>query len=73
MKQEKFTDFTSSNVKGLIYFPKSKNLQVTFFSGTYTYHGVPANDWEALKSAPSKGKFLNGTIEPKYKFTRGVS
>jgi len=67
---EKFMDFTSSNITELVYFPENNDLQVTFKSGIYTYHCVPANDWCELKKATSQGKFLNKKIKPKYKFTK---
>ena len=70
---EKFNKFTSSNITELVYFPEQRDLQVTFKSGTYTYHKVPANDWNSLKKAQSQGKFLNSFIKPIYKFTKGIT
>lgn len=60
----------SSNLKSVVYDPKTQALEVHFKSGdTYLYANVPRQVHEALLSAPSKGKFLRSAIAGKF---RGV-
>jgi hypothetical protein len=38
--------------------------------GTYDYWDVPAGVFQALLDAPSKERFVNWQIKPRYRFTR---
>ena len=47
------------------------SLRITFVSGlVYEYKDVPENIYEALRSAKSKGSYLNHHIKGHYKFVR---
>lgn len=62
---------SSSNVDTIKYDPKYRLLFITFLkSGEYVYYDVPRDIWEALKDAPSKGKFVHAFIKDKYQYDR---
>ncbi len=57
----------SSNVEWVEYSPDTNNLDVEFRGGgTYRYTRVPTHVYQALLSAPSKGKFLNEHVKPHF-------
>ena len=65
--QPKMQPVESSNVRAIGYTPgpdgRPGNLYAQFTSGTvYVYADVPADMWEALRDAPSKGSFLAKNI-----------
>jgi len=44
-------------------------LALRFISGeTYEYMSVAAEVFAALKTADSKGRFVNGVVKPRYRF-----
>ena len=48
-----------------------ETLEVEFRSSrVYQYYGVPANLYEEIMQAPSKGQFLNTHIKDRYSFSR---
>ena len=61
----------SSVVATMTYDPALSVLRVRFVSGkVYDYKDVPAKVFKAMKTASSKGTFLNQHIKGKYEFER---
>ena len=59
----------SSVVAVINYFPETLTLRVVFVSGNvYDYKKVPESVYLQMKSAKSKGKFLNEYIKRNYRF-----
>lgn len=59
----------SSVVAAITYFPETSVLRVVFVSGNvYDYKKVPEAEYLRMKSARSKGKYLNEHIKRKYSF-----
>lgn len=53
------------------YYPETSILRITFVSGDkYDYIKVPADVYEAMKKASSKGDYLNKVIKPHYAFKK---
>lgn len=53
------------------YDELSRRLDVQFVTGRrYSYHDVPAKLVEAMRTAPSKGRFFNAQIRDHFRFTR---
>ncbi|HQL11557.1 MAG TPA: KTSC domain-containing protein [bacterium] len=63
---EMYNEFKSSNIKTLWYSKDKQELIVEFLNGSqYRYSNVSELEWQNLKSAESKGKFLNENIKSK--------
>jgi lysyl-tRNA synthetase class 2 len=61
----------SSVIRTFSYDPSQRRLDVVFTSGRrYSYHDVPAEMFEAMRAAPSKGKFFNYRIRDRFRCTR---
>jgi hypothetical protein len=61
----------SSVVRTFAYDPSQARLDILFTTGRrYSYHGVPAETFEAMKLAFSKGEFFNRHIRDRFPFTR---
>jgi len=61
----------ASNVVGFGYNEVSQTLTVEFNSGSrYNYYDVPQHVFEGMKSADSKGKYLNTQIKGVYRYAR---
>jgi hypothetical protein len=61
----------SSNVAGFSYNEATQVLTVEFKNGTrYDYYDVPEQIFEGMKSADSKGKYLNAEIRGNYRYAR---
>lgn len=61
----------SSNVAGFGYDEATQVLTVEFNSGSrYDYYDVPEHIFEGMKSADSKGKYLNAEIKGHYRYAR---
>ena len=61
----------SSNVAGFCYDEVSQTLTVEFNSGSrYNYYDVPQHVFEGMKSAESKGRYLNAEIKGAYRYAR---
>ncbi|WP_432708170.1 KTSC domain-containing protein [Pedobacter sp.] len=59
----------SSVVAAITYFPETSVLRVVFVSGNvYDYKKVPETEYLNMKSARSKGKYLNERIKRNYSF-----
>jgi hypothetical protein len=59
----------SSVVAALSYRPQESTLRVVFVSGKiYDYKNVPEEVYLQMKSARSKGKYLNEYIKRNYSF-----
>jgi hypothetical protein len=67
----------STAIRNLFYVPVKHELWVTFVSGRrYVYADVPAEVFDAFKTAVSRGAFFNHEIRDRYAFrevTRGRS
>lgn len=61
----------SSNIEAIGHDTAAQELHVRFLSGdTYVYHGVPAEVYDELMAAPSKGSYLNRVIKANYEYTK---
>ena len=59
----------STAIRNLFYVPAKRELWVTFVSGRrYVYTEVPADVFDALKTASSRGAFFNQEIRDRYAF-----
>ena len=57
----------SSVIAAMSYEPEDRTLTILYRGGrgTYRYFDVPAEEWEAFHTAPSKGTYLNEVFKPK--------
>jgi uncharacterized protein YhjY with autotransporter beta-barrel domain len=62
--------YDSSLVKESEYDFKTKELEITFPSALYIYHGVSVEDYNEFAGSESQGKSLNTVIKGKYEFTK---
>jgi hypothetical protein len=61
----------SSVVAAMQYDQASATLRIIFVSGmVYDYRNVPEDVYKAMKTASSKGTFLNRFIKGHYKFKK---
>ena len=61
----------SSNLKSAKYDTESKNLVVTFNSGSiYEYNNVPWEKFTKFRMSKSQGKYFNENISRSYKYTK---
>lgn len=61
----------STVIRAYRYDAKRRELTIVFQSRrSYTYSGVPAETYAAMKIASSKGEFFNLYIRDKFDFTR---
>ena len=61
----------SSNVAGFSYDVANQVLTVEFNSGSrYDYYDVPEHIFEGMKTADSKGRYLNAEIKGHYRYAR---
>lgn len=61
----------SSSVEAAGYDLKRRRLRIRFVRGsTYDYEAVPAKVFKDLLAAESKGRFVNWSIKPHYRYTR---
>jgi KTSC domain len=59
----------STAIRNLFYVPAKRELRVTFVSGRrYVYADVPADVFDAFKTAESRGAFFNLEIRDRYEF-----
>ena len=59
---------TSSLISRIAYDEEARTLRVSFRnSALYCYFDVPAREFEALKSAPSAGRYYNARIKGRYR------
>ena len=50
----------STAIKAATYDPDTQTAHITYNSGrTYDYYNITAEEWEAFKSADSKGSYVN--------------
>lgn len=57
-------DFQSAALRSASYDPDGGTLDITFTSGrTFTYEGVPAEVFYALRDAPSPGQYYHQEIK----------
>jgi hypothetical protein len=62
----------STVIRNFRYHAREQKLEVVFVSGRcYFYHGVPADVFNAMKAALSKGTFFNAHIRNRFRYTRG--
>ena len=61
----------SSVIRAFSYDGAERRLNVVFTTGRrYSYHGVPAEMFDAMNAAFSKGEFFNAHIRDRFAFTR---
>ncbi|MEJ0028573.1 MAG: KTSC domain-containing protein [Rhizomicrobium sp.] len=61
----------SSVIRTFSYDAAKRRLRVVFTTGRrYEYHNVPAEVFEAMKAASSKGEYFNAYIRDRFAFTR---
>lgn len=61
----------SSNIAGFGYAKTTQTLTVEFKNGNrYDYYDVPEHIFEGMKSADSKGKYLNAHVKNHYRYAR---
>ena len=61
----------SSVVAAMKYDAKKSKLRIIYTSGNiYEYKKVPEKVYNEMKTASSKGKFLNKQIKPNYEFEK---
>jgi len=61
----------SSVIANMIYDAASSTLRIVFVSGAvYEYRKVPAAIYSAMKTAKSKGTYLNRHIKPNYSYKK---
>lgn len=61
----------SSVVAAIRYYPLTSILRVVFVSGSvYDYKKVPEKIYKAMKTAASKGAYLNKHIKGHYSFEK---
>lgn len=59
----------SSMIKDVWYKPETKNLILSYNSGSsYNYKDVPRDVFESLRYAESKGSFIHSHIIAKFEF-----
>lgn len=67
--------FTSSNVHSAIYDFGKRELFVRYLRDTgndavYQYTNFPAKEWQGLKSAASKGSYINANVAYSYNYAK---
>lgn len=63
------TTVDSSNIESVGYDTSNRELHVRFLGNrTYVYSDVPAELYEELLRAPSKGSFLNRAVKGAYAY-----
>lgn len=61
----------SSVVAAIRYEPDTNTLRVIYVSGSvYDYKQVPEKVYKEMRTASSKGEFLNKHIKPNYEFEK---
>jgi KTSC domain len=59
----------SSVIRRFLYVPDELRLEILFVTGKrYSYFDVPADVYEAMQRASSKGEFFNKHIRDRYRF-----
>jgi hypothetical protein len=62
---------SSSNIASVGYDAESQTVYVAFLNGsTYAYKGVPSQEFENLRTAPSVGSYLNRNFKNVYPYER---
>jgi hypothetical protein len=62
--------FDSSVIKFARYDALTRELHVRLVAGVYVYEDVPAEIYQQLLSAPSKGAFYNARIRDRFHYKR---
>ena len=61
----------STVIRTFEYDPAEQRLDILFTTGRrYSYHAVPPDLFEAMKSAFSKGEFFNAHIRDRFRYSR---
>ena len=59
---------SSSLISRIAYDEEARTLRISFRNAAlYCYFDVPAREYEALKSAPSAGRYYNACIKGRYR------
>jgi len=75
LEEMPMTEFTSSNVHSGLYDFGQRELFMRYKRATggdavYQYTNVPAKEWQGLKSAGSKGSYVNANIVYEYNYAK---
>ena len=70
LKKSKWQDVDSSFIDKIVYYESAKVLEVQIKGKQYAYFDVPKQTYQNFLKAPSKGKFFNEVILPRYKKNR---
>jgi predicted RNase H-like HicB family nuclease len=69
--RDALTPVSSDAVRGFDYDLGSRELRIRYRGGAdYLYLEVPAEEFDALQAAESKGIHVNKVIKPRYKFRK---
>lgn len=62
----------SSSIRAIGYDATAEELWVEYRSAaaSYVYFGVPARVFAELAAAPSKGRYVNLVVKPRYDYAR---
>jgi len=61
----------SSSLSSLGYDARRHVLEVEFRNGgVYRYMDVPEDAWSELRSAESKGRYINSEIKPRFRWRK---
>ena len=61
----------STVIQNFRYHARQQRLEILFITGRrYFYHDVPADIFDAMRTAFSKGEFFNAHIRDHFPFTR---
>jgi len=64
-------EVSSSNVDAIGYDETNQTLYIRFLNNTlYIYKGVPVDEFEGLRNAPSIGSYLHRNIKNLYPYER---
>lgn len=62
---------SSSNIESIGYDEQNEQVYVRFLNGSlYVYKGVPLNEFENLRDAPSLGSYLHRNYKNVYPYER---
>jgi hypothetical protein len=60
----------SLSILNIDYWKKTRELLVTFVSGSYAFENVPMQVYDEFVVAPSHGMFFDAHIRDRYRYRR---
>lgn len=71
MQNTEWHQVSSSNIEAVRYDEENQIVYVRFLDGSiYAYKGVPEQEFENLKTAPSVGSYFNRNYKNVYPYER---